>query len=92
MTYKDYIATVHFSNEDEVFFGRIEGIGDLVSFEGRSVAELKTAFEDAVEDYIEICQVNGKNPEKAYRGTQYQDFSRTSQAGCPPCPCGKHLT
>ena len=69
MTYKDYIATVHFSNEDEVFFGRIEGIGDLVSFEGRSVAELKTAFEDAVEDYIEICQVNGKNPEKAYRGS-----------------------
>ncbi len=69
MTYRDYIASVHFSNEDEVFFGRIEGIADLVSFEGQSVAELKAAFVAAVEDYIEICRVNGKDPEKAYRGS-----------------------
>jgi predicted HicB family RNase H-like nuclease len=43
LTYKNYIAAVHFSTEDDVFYGHIEGIGDLVSFEGQSVQELKDA-------------------------------------------------
>ena len=41
LEYKDYLAIVHFSAEDEVFYGKIQGINDLVTFEGRSVAELK---------------------------------------------------
>ena len=69
LTYKDYIAAVHFSKEDEVFYGRIEGIDDVVSFEGQSVKELKDAFADAVEDYIRICNENGKLPEKIYKGS-----------------------
>lgn len=69
MIYKDYIGTVHYSNEDEVFFGKIEGINDLISFEGSSVKELKTAFEEAVEDYLELCNLNGKEPEKTYKGS-----------------------
>jgi predicted HicB family RNase H-like nuclease len=69
MTYKDYIATIRYSNEDEVFFGQIEGIDDLISFEGQSVTELKAAFIDAVEDYLDSCEQNGKIPEKAYKGS-----------------------
>jgi len=38
MIYKDYIGSVHYSTEDETFFGKIEGINDLISFEGTSVA------------------------------------------------------
>lgn len=60
ITYKNYIASIHFSADDEVFFGRIEGINDLVNFEGQNVAELKAAFTEAVENYIKICQLNGK--------------------------------
>ena len=37
--YKDFIGTVHFSTEDEIFYGKIEGINDLVTFEGLSVKE-----------------------------------------------------
>jgi len=69
MIYKDYIGTVHYSADDGVFFGKIEGINDFISFEGSSVGELKAAFEEAVEDYIELCHLNGKEPEKAYKGS-----------------------
>lgn len=67
--YKDYIGSVNYSTEDEIFYGKIEGINDLISFEGGSVSELKSAFEDAVRDYIELCNLNGKVPEKMYKGT-----------------------
>ena len=53
--YKNYYTSVHFSAVDDVFYGKIVGINDLVSFEGSSVKELKTAFEEAVEDYLDIC-------------------------------------
>jgi len=69
LVYKDFIGSVHFSAEDEVFFGKIEGIEDLVSFEGKSVKEIKNAFEAAVEDYIEICGDNDKELEKSYKGS-----------------------
>lgn len=67
--YKDYIGSVHYSEDDEVFFGRVEGIDDLVTFEGQSVPQLKAAFHEAVDDYIEIAHANGKQPEKTYRGS-----------------------
>ena len=69
LQYKNYYASVHFSAPDEVFYGRILGINDLVSFEGASVKELKTSFQEAVEDYLEICASTGKMPEKTYKGT-----------------------
>ena len=69
LLYKDYIGSVHFNADDEIFFGKIEGIDDLISFEGTSVAELKKAFEEAVEDYIHLCKENGKKLEKSYKGS-----------------------
>ncbi len=55
LEYKDFHGTVHFSNEDAVFFGKISGINDLITFEGSSVKELQKAFIEAVEDYISLC-------------------------------------
>lgn len=69
LTYKNYHASVQFSTDDSVFFGKINGISDLISFEGTSVDELKEAFENAVDDYIELCEITGKNPEKSYKGS-----------------------
>jgi predicted HicB family RNase H-like nuclease len=69
LQYKDYLASIHFSSEDEVFYGKILGIDDLVSFEGSSVKELKKAFQEAVEDYIETCKEIGMEPNKTYKGT-----------------------
>lgn len=69
MTYKQFISIISYSSEDDIFHGKIEGIDDLVTFEGRSVDELKKAFQEAVEDYIETCKQIGKDPLKSYTGS-----------------------
>ena len=68
LQYKDFIGSVHFNAADEIFFGKIEGIDDLVSFEGNTVSELKQAFEEAVNDYVILCKEHGKKIEKSYKG------------------------
>jgi predicted HicB family RNase H-like nuclease len=67
--FKDFIGSVHFSADDDCFFGKIEGIDDLVSFEGRDVGELKRSFREAVEDYIELCRSAGKPLQKSSKGS-----------------------
>ena len=68
MTYKGYAATIEYSDDDECFIGHIAGIKDRVGFHGESVIELKEAFHDAVEDYLETCTAVGKEPQKPYSG------------------------
>jgi predicted HicB family RNase H-like nuclease len=69
LKYKEFLGTVHYSAEDEVFYGKIEGVDDLVSFEGTTVEELKQAFIEAVEDYNELCVKTGRTGEKTYKGS-----------------------
>src|SRR6476620_7272592 len=69
LEYKNYYATVHFNADDEVFHGKIIGINDLVNFEGTTVSQLKKAFHEAVDDYLETCKSLGKEPEKVYKGS-----------------------
>jgi predicted HicB family RNase H-like nuclease len=68
MTYKDYVGTVEYSEEDKCLFGRIAGIRDIISYEGESVAEIRKAFEEAVDDYLAHCVTVGKEPNKPYSG------------------------
>lgn len=68
LTYKDYVGVVSYSDEDGLFFGSLHGINDLVTFEGDSVANLKAAFKEAVDDYLASCEAMGKQPEKVYKG------------------------
>ena len=68
MTHLGYSARVEYDDEDGIFVGRIAGIRDGVGFHADSVAELREAFHDAVEDYIETCASIGKEPQKAFSG------------------------
>ena len=68
LTYKGYSAKIEFDAEDRIFFGRLAGINDGVSFHAETVDELIDAFHEAVEDYHETCAKIGKQPEKAYSG------------------------
>ena len=68
MTYKGYISSIEYSNEDACFIGHIVGIEDRASFHGESVTELEEAFHEAVEDYFETCAAVGKKPQKSYSG------------------------
>lgn len=67
--YNDFVASIHFSADDEVFFGKILGIDDSITFEGTSISSLKKSFRDAVEDYVSICNETGKDPFKSYKGS-----------------------
>ncbi len=69
LTYNSFIGSVQFSADDDVFYGKIEGIDDLISYEGTSVAELKEAFRNAVEDYMDLCKEVGKEPFKSCKGS-----------------------
>jgi len=51
-----------------LLFGHIAGIRDVVGFHGEAVSELRAAFEEAVDDYLEICKKTGKQPQKPYSG------------------------
>ena len=68
MQYKGFIGSVAFSENDGVFFGKIEGINALVNFEGESVKELTNAFHEAVDDYLALCEEEGITPHKSYTG------------------------
>ncbi len=68
MTYKGYLGSVAYSDKDQVFFGKIEGIKGLVNFEGESVKELTAAFHEAVDDYLAYCEDEGIEPDKSYTG------------------------
>ena len=69
LKYKGYVGSVAYSEPDLVFFGKIEGIDDLVNYEGESVTELTAAFHEAVDDYLAYCEDHGLKPEKSYTGT-----------------------
>ena len=67
--YKYFLGSLHYSSNDEIFYGKLEGIDDLVTFEGKSVEELKSSFKEAVEDYLIICRETRKPIYKPYKGT-----------------------
>jgi len=64
MQCKGFAGSVIFNAADGVFHGKIERITDLVTFETTNVEEVLQAFEEAVEDYLELCEQLDKRPEK----------------------------
>lgn len=68
MSYKGYTARIEYSDEDGCFVGHLAGISDTVGFHGETVAELRSAFRDAVDDYLEMCERLNRPPQKPYSG------------------------
>lgn len=68
MSYSGYVARIDYSHEDVCFIGHIAGISDVVGFHGESVAELRAAFEEAVDDYLQTCEKLNRLPQKPYSG------------------------
>jgi predicted HicB family RNase H-like nuclease len=69
LKYRDYFGSVSFSNEDKMFYGKVLGITDVILFEGDNVSELECNFRAAVEDYLETCAFQKRNPDKTYKGS-----------------------
>lgn len=68
MQYKNYLARIEYSEEDDCFVGHLAGINDVVGFHGNSVKELHKAFKAAVNDYLDACKKLNRPPQKHYSG------------------------
>ena len=68
MTYKGYQAKAELDEDAGVFHGEVIDTRDVITFQGSSVAELKQAFKDSVDDYLEFCASRGEDPEKPFSG------------------------
>ncbi len=68
LTYKGYQGRFDYDPEADIFHGEVLHLTDVITFQGRSIDELKQALADSVEDYLEFCAQKGKIPEKSYSG------------------------
>jgi len=68
MEYKGYVGRVEFDDEAGIFHGEVINTRDVTTFQGQSVAELRKAFRDSVEDYLAFCASRGEEPDKPFSG------------------------
>lgn len=68
MNHKGYSARVDYDDRDNIFVGRVLGLRAMISFHGETVAELRGAFEAAVDDFLADCKQQGITPEKPASG------------------------
>lgn len=64
MEYLGYCGSVNYDDEDGIFYGQVEYIRSLISYEGADVQSLKASFHEAVNDYLALCKKQGLDPEK----------------------------
>ena len=68
MEYMGYLGKVDFDDEAGIFYGEVINLRDVVTFQGETVEELRRAFQDSVEDYLEFCAERGEEPERPFSG------------------------
>lgn len=68
MTYKGYSARIAYDDDDGIFFGQVAGLRDGIGFHANTVEDLRAAFREAVDDYLDTCARLGKEPEREYSG------------------------
>lgn len=69
MSYKSYLGSVHYDDEERTFHGKLEFIRSLISYEGTTVDNLRRAFEEAVDDYLDLCIQQGIEAEQPFKGS-----------------------
>jgi predicted HicB family RNase H-like nuclease len=70
MKYRDYFGSVHYNDDDRIFHGKVEFIRALVSYEGTDVVSLRRVFEEAVDDYLDLCRRQKQEPETPRKGSE----------------------
>jgi predicted HicB family RNase H-like nuclease len=68
ISYKGYKGHFNYDSEADIFHGKIIGLKDVVTFQGRSIDELKQSIKDSVDDYLEMCKTENKSPDKPFSG------------------------
>jgi predicted HicB family RNase H-like nuclease len=68
MEYKGYVGRVEFDDEAAVFHGEVINTRDVITFQGETVADLRQAFQESIDDYLAFCASRGEDPDKPFSG------------------------
>jgi len=68
MKYKGYTGIVHYDDDAELFHGEIINLRDVITFQATTAKQLKKAFHDSIDDYLDFCKSRGEEPEKPFSG------------------------
>lgn len=69
MEYKEYCGSIHFDADNELFYGKVEFIRDLISYEATDAKSLINAFKGAIDEYLDDCKLLQKTPDIPFKGT-----------------------
>ena len=68
MEYKGYVGRVELDDEAGVLFGEVINTRDVITFEGSSVEDLRRAFHDSIDDYLDFCRERSEPPDRPFSG------------------------
>lgn len=68
LNYKGYTGYIEFDDDAGLLHGEVLDTRDVITFQGRTVEEVRKAFHDSIDDYIEFCDERKEQPEKPFSG------------------------
>ncbi len=68
MSYRGYKGYFEYDEKADIFHGQVIGIRDVITFQGRSIDDLKVSLKDSIDDYLEMCDQEEKSPDKPFSG------------------------
>lgn len=86
MEYKGYLGRVDVDGDQ--LYGTVVNLHrDHVDFRGTTIDDVRQAFQDSVDFYLDGCRKDGEEPEKPFSGrfrrTTLPDNSPSSRDACP---------
>lgn len=69
LSYKGYTGSIEYSNEDGLFYGQVQGIKSLISYEGITGPELEKDFHESIDSYLRECERDSLQPERSFKGS-----------------------
>ena len=82
LEYKGYLGSAEVSVEDGLIHGKLLYINDVISYAAESPKDIKTAFEAAVDDYLETCAECGDQPDTPFKGSFNVRLGSDLHRGC----------
>ena len=59
---------MEYNAEENILFGKVFNANAVITFSGQSTNEIKEAFEESVDCYLETCEKKGIDPKKTFSG------------------------
>lgn len=68
LKYKGYVGTIEADLENNLLFGKLAYLRDLVTYEAGTLAELEQEFRTSVDSYLQDCAELGRTADKPFKG------------------------